>query len=87
MNGQQHKGLILILDGLGDYPSPALGGLTPLQHAKTPYLDNLAANSVSGLMDPLAPGVPVDTHTGVGMLFGPVGVLIAKCRKLMLKTP
>ena len=70
MNGQQHKGLILILDGLGDYPSPALGGLTPLQHAKTPYLDNLAANNVSGLMDPLAPGVPVDTHTGVGMLFG-----------------
>ena len=70
MNGHPHKGLVLILDGLGDYPSPELGGITPLQHAETPFLDSLATNNVSGLMDPLAPGLPVDTHTGVGMLFG-----------------
>lgn len=62
--------LIIILDGLGDAPCPVLGEQTPLQFAPTPTLDRLAARSQTGLMDPLAPGLPVDTHTGVAMLFG-----------------
>ncbi len=64
------KGLIIILDGLGDRPNPHLGGLTPLEYASTPTLDRLAKHGQSGLMDPLLPGLPVDTHTGVGILFG-----------------
>ena len=64
------KGLIFILDGLGDRPCASLGGKTPLEAAATPNLDKLAAAGVCGMMDPYAPGVAVDTHTGVGILFG-----------------
>ncbi len=64
------KGLVIILDGLGDRPNQHLNGLTPLEYANTPTLDQLAKHGQSGLMDPLLPGLPVDTHTGVGILFG-----------------
>lgn len=64
------KGLIFILDGLGDRPCAVLNDKTPLQHADTPTLDHLVSRNQSGLMNPLGPGLPVDTHTGVSMLFG-----------------
>ena len=64
------KGLVIILDGLGDRPCPQLNGYTPLEHAHTPIMDALAKNNQSGMMDPLLPGLPVDTHTGVGILLG-----------------
>ena len=67
---QAKKGLIFILDGLGDRPHPALDGCTPLEAALTPNLDKLIRQGQGGMMDPLLPGLPVDTHTGVGMLFG-----------------
>ena len=70
MKGDRSKGLIIILDGLGDRPCEELGGLTPLEYADTPVLDQLVQNNQCGLMDPLLPGLPVDTHTGVGILFG-----------------
>ena len=63
-------GLVFILDGLGDRPCSQLNGKTPLEAARTPTLDRLAANHQCGMMDPLMPGMPVDTHTGVGILFG-----------------
>ena len=66
----KRKGLVFILDGLGDRPCPQLGGQTPLEAATTPALDRLAADNQCGMMDPLMPGMPVDTHTGVGILFG-----------------
>lgn len=64
------KGVLVILDGLGDRPSPSLGGKTPLEAAATGVLDDLAAAGQSGLVDPLAPGIPVDTATGTGLLLG-----------------
>ena len=64
------KGLVFILDGLGDRPCPQLDGKTPLEAAETPVLDALALRHQCGMMDPLLPGMPVDTHTGVGILFG-----------------
>lgn len=66
----QHKGLIIILDGLGDRPVSTLGGATPLEAANTPNMDALVASGRCGLVDPLYPGVPVSTHTGAGILFG-----------------
>ena len=66
----RYKGLFIILDGLGDRPHFQLQGKTPLEAASTPSLDNLAASGQCGLMDPLMPGIPVDTHTGVSILFG-----------------
>jgi 2,3-bisphosphoglycerate-independent phosphoglycerate mutase len=64
------KGLLIILDGLGDRPVPGLGCSTPLEAAHTPYLDKLAAAGCCGLVDPLHPGMPVGAHTGTGVLFG-----------------
>lgn len=64
------KGVFVILDGVGDRPCPELDGLTPLQAAKTPNLDRLAEKGSCGLMDPLAPGIAVGTHTGTALLMG-----------------
>lgn len=58
------KILIVLLDGLGDRPSRSLNGMTPLQRANKPGLDELAAEGVTGIMDPVAPGVPVGSDTG-----------------------
>lgn len=65
-----YKGLLIILDGLGDRRCPSLNGLTPLEAANTPTLDQLAEEGISGLVDPLYPGVPVGTHTGTSLLMG-----------------
>jgi 2,3-bisphosphoglycerate-independent phosphoglycerate mutase len=70
MTLHSHKGLMFILDGLGDRPVPELHGKTPLEAAFTPNMDMLLARGIGGLMDPLAPGVPVDTHTGTALLTG-----------------
>ena len=63
-----YKGLMIILDGLGDRPSPALGNRTPLQAAHTPFMDALAAAGSGGLVEPLSEGFPVDTHAGCAAL-------------------
>jgi 2,3-bisphosphoglycerate-independent phosphoglycerate mutase len=43
------KYVILIGDGMGDYPIPELGGKTPLEAAATPNLDELARQGELGL--------------------------------------
>ncbi len=64
------KAVFIILDGVGDRPCAELGGLTPLEAAKLPNMDSLVVNGTAGLVDPLAPGVAVATHTGTALLFG-----------------
>lgn len=66
----RHKGLMIILDGLGDHSCAELQGQTPLEAASTPNLDRLAHEGLTGLVDPLYAGVPVGTHTGTGVLLG-----------------
>jgi 2,3-bisphosphoglycerate-independent phosphoglycerate mutase len=61
---------MFILDGLGDRPVRELGGRTPLEAARTPVMDGLLTRGRGCLMDPLTPGVPVDTHTGTALLAG-----------------
>ena len=64
------KGLLIILDGLGDRSAVVLEGRTPLEAAETPNLDSLVERGVCGLVDPLYPGIPVGTHTGTGVQLG-----------------
>ena len=64
------KGVLLILDGVGDRGIAAFGGHTPLEAAHTPNMDRLISAGQGGLIDPLYPGVPVGTHTGTGILLG-----------------
>jgi 2,3-bisphosphoglycerate-independent phosphoglycerate mutase len=61
---------MIIIDGLGDRGIPGFGGMTPLEAAETPNMDLLAGAGQVGLIDPLYPGMPVGTHTGMSMLFG-----------------
>ena len=49
---RKRKIFLLIIDGLGDEPIPALGNRTPLEAAKTPNLDFLAEKGITGLILP-----------------------------------
>ncbi len=64
------KGVLLIIDGLGDLPIPELDGKTPLEAAYTPVLDQLAGSGQYGLVDPITPGETANTHSGTGMIMG-----------------
>ena len=50
------KVILVVCDGLGDRPIKDLGGLTPLEAAKTPHLDSLATESECGMMHSLGRG-------------------------------
>ena len=50
------KHIIILGDGMADGPIESLGGLTPLQYAKTPYMDELARQGVTGRMKTVADG-------------------------------
>ena len=65
-----YKGLMIIIDGLGDRGIPGFGGQTPLEAAETPNMDRLASAGQCGLVDPVSAGMPVGTHTGISLLFG-----------------
>ena len=54
------KYVILLGDGMADEPLEELGGLTPLQHARTPRMDEIARRGVVGL----AETVPAGYHPG-----------------------
>lgn len=53
------KYIIIIGDGMGDLPVPALDNHTPLEAAQTPYLDRIAKNGRTGLMQTVFPNLPV----------------------------
>lgn len=51
------KILLVILDGLGDRPSNALSGQTPLESARTTSFSALLEKGACGLMDPIGVGI------------------------------
>ena len=53
------KFLIIIGDGMGDLPIPALDNRTPLEAARTPHLDEIAKNGRVGLMQTIYPNLPI----------------------------
>jgi len=52
------KHLILLGDGMADFPIDVLGGKTPLEYAKTPHMDRIAAEGTLGLIDTIPQGLP-----------------------------
>ena len=50
------KYVILVGDGMGDYPVAELGGKTPLEAAATPHLDELARRGELGCARTIPPG-------------------------------
>ncbi|WP_245963121.1 cofactor-independent phosphoglycerate mutase [Thermodesulfitimonas autotrophica] len=50
--------MIVLADGMADYPCPELGGLTPLAYARTPHMDRLAAQGTVGQVKTVPDGFP-----------------------------
>ncbi|MGQ0796926.1 MAG: 2,3-bisphosphoglycerate-independent phosphoglycerate mutase [Methanobacteriota archaeon] len=67
---ERRRILLMIFDGLGDRPVTELGHKTPLEAANKPTLDWFAQNGVSGLLDPIAPGVRPGSDTSHLALLG-----------------
>ncbi len=49
MNSKGRKYIILVGDGMGDYPQENLDGKTPLEAAHTPHMDAVASQGTYGL--------------------------------------
>ncbi|HOK09487.1 MAG TPA: cofactor-independent phosphoglycerate mutase [Candidatus Hydrogenedens sp.] len=64
------KYLILVGDGMADYPLPELEGKTPLQVAETPAMDEVASRGMLGLFCPIPDGLPPGSDIGNLSLFG-----------------
>ncbi len=64
------KIVILLGDGMGDYPIDALGGKTPLAAARTPNMDFLARNGIMGLTRTVPEGMTPGSDTANLSVFG-----------------
>ncbi len=64
------KCVLILLDGLGDRAYASLDGQTPLQAARTPALDRLAAMGANGLYHAARPGVALPSESAHFAMFG-----------------
>lgn len=64
------KYLILVGDGMGDWPLDELGGRTPLAAAETPHMDRLARQGRLGLAQTIPPGMDPGSDTANMSLLG-----------------
>jgi 2,3-bisphosphoglycerate-independent phosphoglycerate mutase len=71
------KYLVILGDGMADRPIESLGGRTPLEYAKTPKMDELAAKGEIGMVhtipDGMKPGSCQSLRAGIQserILFG-----------------
>jgi 2,3-bisphosphoglycerate-independent phosphoglycerate mutase len=60
--------LLVVVDGLGGFADGSVG--TELENARTPNLDALAAEGVTGLLEPVGPGITPGSGPGHLALFG-----------------
>ncbi len=59
---KSRKTIIFLPDGMADEPVRELGGKTPLQYAKTPAMDSIAAKGRSGSLLTLPDGFPTSSE-------------------------
>lgn len=70
MRSNKFRIVIVVADGLGDRAVPELNGKTPLEVASKDNIDWLTSRGVTGLWDPIAPGVRPGSDTAHLALFG-----------------
>lgn len=64
------KYLILLGDGMADWPLPEYGGRTPIEVANTPAMDALVARGMTGQFCPIPEGLPAGSDIGNLSVFG-----------------
>ncbi len=64
------KGILVIVDGMGDLPHDLLGGKTPLEAAYKPNLDFLSLKSEMGVMDVIRKDFVPDSGGATLSIFG-----------------
>lgn len=64
------KGVLVIVDGMGDLPNRQLGDKTPLEAAHMPNADFLAARGEFGYMYPVKPGFIPESDEAIVSIFG-----------------
>ena len=64
------KYVLIIGDGMADYPVPELDGKTPLQYADIPAMDALASKGELGSAITVPEGVPAGSDTAILSIFG-----------------
>lgn len=64
------KGIIFVIDGMGDRPVKELGNKTPLESARTIYMDKMVEEGITGIMDTIRPGVRPGSDTAHLTLLG-----------------
>jgi 2,3-bisphosphoglycerate-independent phosphoglycerate mutase len=64
------KGILVIVDGMGDLPCKQLEDKTPLEAAETPNLDFLATRGEMGYMYPVRPGFIPESDEAIVSIFG-----------------
>ncbi len=70
-NPERHNKFIILLgDGMADFPIPTLKNRTPIDTAKTPAMDQIAHSGISGLFNPIPPGLPAGSDVGNLSCFG-----------------
>ena len=64
------KYIMLLGDGMADYPIEELGDKTPLEYAHTPNMDRIAAKGTLGLIDTIPPGYSPASDVAIMTLLG-----------------
>jgi 2,3-bisphosphoglycerate-independent phosphoglycerate mutase len=64
------KYVMVIADGMADYPVKDLGGLTPLQVANHPNMDKIISQGVCGTLNTVPNGLDINTDVAVFSIMG-----------------
>lgn len=64
------KYIILLGDGMADFPIEELGGKTPLEYAYTPYMDSVAKKGTLGMIDTIPAGFSPGSDVAIMSLLG-----------------
>ncbi|MEM4912472.1 MAG: 2,3-bisphosphoglycerate-independent phosphoglycerate mutase, partial [Metallosphaera sp.] len=67
---KKYKILFIIADGLGDRKSKQLGDRSPLEVAEKPNIKEILKSSLTGLIDPISPGIVPGSDTSHLAYFG-----------------
>jgi 2,3-bisphosphoglycerate-independent phosphoglycerate mutase len=64
------KYILIIGDGMADYPIPELGNLTPLQVARKPHIDRITTMGRSGLLQTIPEGLKPGSDVAILSILG-----------------